>query len=418
MLYERWRQIARDHHNEIALHEFASGRRWTFGELAEVVEKSSAHDERVVFPQGTTAEFIFTVLRAWHFRKVVCPLESGQTPTHLGDLPTGCAHLKITSATTGAARVIAFTADQLAADAESIVTTMGLRPDRPNLGVISLAHSYGFSNLITPLLLHGIPLILADAPLPETVRRAAALAEFLTLPAVPAMWRAWHEAGAIPPNVRLAISAGAPLPLALEESIFSKSRLKIHNFYGASESGGIAYESSESPRTDAACVGTPMKNVQLSVTADGCLEVRSRAVGQTYLSLPDSNLADGCFHTSDLAEISDELVYLRGRASDQINVAGRKVSPETIERVLIKHPHVKECLIFGVPSADSGRAEEIVAVVVSSDQEETLRQFVLQSLSAWKCPRHWWFVEALQTNPRGKVSRAEWRERWLAKQDL
>ena len=50
---------------------------------------------------------------------------------------------------------------------------MGLRADWPNLGVISLAHSYGFSNLILPLLLHGIPLILAPAPLPEIIRRAA-----------------------------------------------------------------------------------------------------------------------------------------------------------------------------------------------------------------------------------------------------
>ena len=60
------------------------------------------------------------------------------------------------------------------ADAENIVATMGLRPDWPNLGVISLAHSYGFSNLVLPLLLHGIPLILAGAPLPEIVLRASA----------------------------------------------------------------------------------------------------------------------------------------------------------------------------------------------------------------------------------------------------
>jgi len=68
----------------------------------------------------------------------------------------------------------------------------------PILAVISLAHSYGFSNLITPLLLHGIPLILAPAPLPEIVRQAAALAPHITLPAVPAMWRAWSDVEAIP----------------------------------------------------------------------------------------------------------------------------------------------------------------------------------------------------------------------------
>ena len=88
------------------------------------------------------------------------------------------------------------------ADAENIVATMGLRADWPNLGVISMAHSYGFSNLVLPLLLHGIPLILAPAPLPEIIRRAAENEPAITLAAVPAMWRAWHEADAIPPGVR------------------------------------------------------------------------------------------------------------------------------------------------------------------------------------------------------------------------
>ena len=158
---------------------------------------------------------------------------------------------------------MAFTAEQLAADAENIVATMGLRPDWPNLGVISMAHSYGFSNLVLPLLLHGIPLILAPAPLPEIVRRAAETEPAITLAAVPAMWRAWHEADAIPPNVRLAISAGAPLPLNLEQAVFKTRGLKIHNFLGSSECGGIAYDAGETPRTDAACVGAPMRNVNL-----------------------------------------------------------------------------------------------------------------------------------------------------------
>ena len=384
---------------------------------------------------------------------------------------------------------------------------MGLRPDWPNLGVISPAHSYGFSNLVLPLLLHGIPLMLTGSTLPEMIRSATALSESLTLAAVPTLWRTWHDSGAIPPNVRLAISAGAPLPLPIERAVFTTNGLKIHNFYGSSECGGIAYDATKIPRNDAACVGSPMRNVSLSVADDGCMEVRSHAVAETYWPQPDANLCGGCFHTSDLAEIvllergrspsaarregvgdgkspatdevsdaasrdgsrSDIQVYLRGRAGDQINVAGRKVSPETIERALLKHPQVLECVVFGVPSRDAERTEEIVAVVVcdrtstlapksspsprseargegrgeglphgsslgvveqtaSSPQpsppkeergvfisggEGVLRQFVLETLPAWQAPRHWWFVEAVQTNPRGKVSRAEWRERWL-----
>ena len=415
MLYERWRQIALERRDELALRDTASGRHWTFGELHAAAEAIQVGGSDFVFPRGHSPEFVLALLAAWRSGKAVCPHEPGQPAPQIPKPPSPCIHLKFTSATTGAARMAAFTAEQLAADAENIVATMGLRPDLPNLGVISLAHSYGFSNLVLPLLLHGIPLILAPSPLPEAVRRAADGESALTLPAVPAMWRAWHAAGAIPPAVCLAISAGAPLSVELETTVFQSCGLKLHNFYGSTECGGIAYDGSEVLRTDPACVGSPMKNVSLVVGDNGCLEVRSLACGETYWPQADANLGGGCFYTSDLVEISRGEVFLRGRAGDQINVAGRKVSPETIERALLKHPQVLECLVFGVPSHDAERTEEIVAVVASREREPTLRQFVLETLPAWQAPRHWWFVDAVQTNPRGKISRAEWRERWLAR---
>jgi acyl-coenzyme A synthetase/AMP-(fatty) acid ligase len=414
MLYERWCGVVRERAQERALLDLATQRQWSFAELARAAEDAPEPTEPVVYPQGHSAEFVFAVLRAWRWRRVVCPLEPGQGPPRVPLPPSGCVHLKLTSATTGAPRVIAFTGAQLAADAENIVATMGLRSDWPNLGAISMAHSYGFSNLVLPLLLHGIPLLLAPSPLPAAIRRAAEAGSAFTLPAVPALWRAWHEAGAIPPNVRLAISAGAPLALSLERGVFAASGLKVHNFYGASECGGIAYDRAPQPRQAEACVGTPLENVSLSVQAAGCLCVRSRAAGETYWPDADDTLGPDGFQTSDLAELKDGEVWLRGRLSDQINVAGRKVSPAAIEQVLGQHPAVDECLVFGVPSGDADRADAIVACVVSQGGVSTaeLRQFLLQRLPAWQVPRDWRFVSSLALSQRGKVSRAEWCRRF------
>jgi acyl-CoA synthetase (AMP-forming)/AMP-acid ligase II len=417
MLYERWRQVARHCQDEIALRDAASGRAWTFAELAAVAEHGAAGTSPIAFPQSASAEFVIAVLRAWRLRQVVCPLEPGQAMPHIaGDLPAGIVHLKKTSATTGASRVVAFTAAQLMADVENIVATMGLRPDWPNLGVISLAHSYGFSNLVLPLLLHGIPLVLVGSGLPEALRRAAAAQPF-TLAAVPALWRSWYDANAIPANIRLAISAGAPLAIGLEQSVFAASGLKIHNFYGSSECGGIAYDVTAGPRLDGSCAGAPLRNVRLAVAEDGCLEVRGPAVGEAYWPEPSPDLGGGIFHTRDFAEISFGLVYLRGRASDQINVAGRKVSPETIEAALASHPDVRECLVFGAPSADAERGETIVACLTGTNgaTSEVLKQFLMEKLPAWQVPREWWFVETLQATERGKLSRAQWRKRYLEK---
>jgi long-chain acyl-CoA synthetase len=228
------------------------------------------------------------------------------------------------------------------------------------------------------------------------------------------LWRAWHEAGVIPEPVRLAISAGAPLPAALEGAVFEKVGLKIHNFYGSSECGGIAYDPSSNPRSEDDCVGTPMLHVQVTLNEDGCIEVTSRAVGETYWPDPDRTLGEGRFQSSDLAELKNGGVYLRGRLGDQINVAGRKVSPASIERALAQHRAVKGCLVFGFPSDDADRTEIIVACVaanapVASDE---LKQFLLAKLPAWQVPRKWWFMDSLSANSRGKLSRAEWRRRF------
>jgi acyl-CoA synthetase (AMP-forming)/AMP-acid ligase II len=415
MLYERWRKISAERRGQLALRDFGSGQCWTFGELFSAGGKKKSGAEAMVFPQGHSPEFIFDLLAAWRENKIVCPLEAGQPPPQIPAPPENCVHLKTTSATGGVARFVAFTVEQLLADAENIVATMGLRADWPNLGVISLAHSYGFSNLVLPLLLHGIPLILAPAPLPEIIRRATESENSVTLPAVPAIWRAWHESKAIPQNVRLAISAGAPLPVNLEQEIFKSSGVKIHNFLGSSECGGIAYDVGETLRAEDAFVGSPMQNVNLSLNADGCLTVQSRAVAETYWPEKSDSLGGGIFQTSDLAELKSGKVFLRGRLGDLINVAGRKISPETVERALLAHPQVRECLVLGVPDRAAERTEIIVAVIVSSADELELKKFLLQTLPAWQVPRAWKFADSLLANSRGKTSRAEWRKQFLSR---
>lgn len=315
----------------------------------------------------------------------------------------------------GAPRAVAFTGEQLAADAGNIVATMGLRPDWPNLGVISPAYSYGFSSLVLPLLLHGIPLYLVPSPLPVALRCAAHAHLNLTVAAVPALWHAWHKAGAILRNVKLAISAGAPLPLSLERAVFEEHGVKIHNFYGTTQCGGIAYDATETPRADESSVGRPLKNVQVEVGGCGALRVRSRAVGETYWPEPESALGGGTFQTNDLAEIKDGEILLHGRTDDHINVAGRKVSPTIIEQALREHQAVAECVVFGVPSGAADRMELIVACV-STDRPSTkdeLKQFLLQRLPGWQVPREWWFVESIGTNGAGKPSRAQWRRNFL-----
>lgn len=416
MLDERWRQIVADHPNETAIVDAATRRAWTFAGLAGAADAEAFRGHRaVVHPAGGGVNFILALLRDWRAGRVACPLEPDQPVPRLTEPPVGVAHLKITSGTTGAPRAVAFTAAQLAADSAAIVAAMGMRPEWPNLGVISLAHSYGFSNLVLPLLLHGIPLICAPSHLPAALADAArGLGDTpLTLAAVPALWRTWHEADAIPPRVRLAVSAGAPLPLALERAVFETGGLKLHNFLGATECGGIAYDNTAVPRADGSLVGCPLPGVRVARGCDGCLVVRGPAVGESYWPEPDERLRNGTYRSCDLVELTPEAeVLLRGRAGEIINVAGRKVAPESVEEILRRHPGVRECLVLGLPSADE-RGDTLAAIVEADAAltEPVLREFALTWLPPWQAPRVWRFVESLAANGRGKLSRAEWRHR-------
>ena len=121
------------------------------------------------------------------------------------------------------------------------------------------------------------------------------------------------------------------------------------------------------------------------------------------------------FRSTDVAEIIDGEIYLRGRLTDQINVAGRKVFPETVERILLTHPAVRECSVFGIASSELERVENIVACVATRPKLDarSLHQFAISRLPAWQVPRQWWFVPEIKSNSRGKVTRSALRERYL-----
>ncbi len=413
-LQQRWLEVVRAHADRPAVRLAAEGRVLTFAELyAAAAARPPAGTE--VCAAGKWLPFLLEVLRAWRDDAVLRPVDagSGASPSAV-PWPEPVCHVKHTSGSTGTPREVMFTAAQLAADADQIVQTMGLRPDWPNIGVISMAHSYGFSNLVLPLLLHGIPLILAESPLPQVLRNILAGGPAFTLPAVPAMWRAWHAAGVIDGRVRLAISAGAPLPLELECAVHQASGVKLHNFYGSSECGGIAYDRSTVPRPDALLAGTAMEGVTLAVeAASGRLIVSSAAVGMGYLEAgPD--LGEGTFRTPDQVRLEDGAVWLEGRASEAINVAGRKISPSRIEEKLLALPGVRHCVVFGIPSADPARVEEIAVCLNLSENTglSEIQQASARFLPSMEQPRHWRVCPELEPDARGKISRAAWREWW------
>jgi acyl-CoA synthetase (AMP-forming)/AMP-acid ligase II len=317
--------------------------------------------------------------------------------------------LKLTSGTTSAPRAVRFRASQLLADCENICKTMGLSDLDVNYGVIPMSHSYGFSNLITPLLTRGVRLVVTHDRMPRAILDGLEVTGATVFPATPVIFQKLGDLSNRPqlPALRLCISAGAPLTRQTAAAFSSHFSLKIHTFYGSSECGGIAYDASDARLYEDGFVGTPLHRVEVEHGAEeaGPIEVRSAAVGDGYFPAESSDtLVGGRFVPADLVLRTDRGLFLVGRTSEVINVAGRKLNPLEVEARLAEYPGVKQAVVFGVESALRG--EEPVACVVGDGLvREAILRFCQEKLSAWQVPRDVWLVGEIPTTERGKINR-------------
>jgi acyl-CoA synthetase (AMP-forming)/AMP-acid ligase II len=321
--------------------------------------------------------------------------------------------LKLTSGTTAAPRAIRFRSEQLLADCNQICETMGITDGDLNFGVIPLSHSYGFSNLVTPLLARGVPMVLSQDRMPRAVLDDLARTNATVFPGMPVFYQAFSEMEKVPalPKLRLCISAGAPLPVEVARKFREKFHQPIHSFYGSSECGGICYDR-DALLLEQGFVGQPMRGTELQLLEPDApatrVSVRSAAVGDGYFPEPDEErLGRGQFLPDDLLSASAAGFRIVGRVSDVINVAGKKVNPAEVEAELLRFPGVRAAVVFGRES--TLRNEEVAACIVAEERvrESALLDYCRAHLSGWQVPKRIFFVDEIPVNERGKVNRRE-----------
>jgi acyl-coenzyme A synthetase/AMP-(fatty) acid ligase len=297
---------------------------------------------------------------------------------------------------------------------------MGIVEDDVNFAVVPLSHSYGFSNLITPLLARGVAMVLSRDRMPRAVLDDLARTSATVFPGMPVFYQAFSEMDNPPalPALRLCISAGAPLPLEVARKFRQKFQRSIHSFYGSSECGGICYDR-EARLEEPGFVGPPMNGVRIELlepqNAASRIRIQSAAAGDGYFPETDNEkLGGGLFAPDDLLTKAEGGFRIVGRVSDVINVAGKKVNPAEVEAELLRFAGIRAAVVFGRESAL--RNEEVAAcVATNSNVDETeLLDFCRQRLSGWQVPKRIFFVDEIPVNARGKVSRKELARRFGA----
>jgi acyl-CoA synthetase (AMP-forming)/AMP-acid ligase II len=216
-------------------------------------------------------------------------------------------------------------------------------------------------------------------------------------------------------SLEFLISASGPLDPETRVEFEEHFGIPIRLAYGATEFAGsvcawtadLIDAFGESKRDS---VGKPLPDTEVRIVhpetgaplaagEHGLLEAKVAPISPNWI------------RTTDIASIDlDGFVYLHGRADGAIIRGGFKILPETVRRVLISHPAVRDACVVGVPDLRLGQVpfaaiEAMPGVQAPSDDE--LADLVRHELPVYNVPVAFTVVDALPRNPALKVSLPE-----------
>lgn len=127
---------------------------------------------------------------------------------------------------------------------------------------------------------------------------------------------------------------------------------------------------------------------------------------------------DGFYHTGDGGHFTaDGVLFFKARLGDLIKTAGANVTPREVEIVIEGLPEVLAAHVVAVPHPDRG--ENVAAAVVLREgaelTREALRDALKRELSAYKVPRHIWFLDGVPMTDSGKADKRALRDDLVAR---
>lgn len=349
--------------------------------------------------------------------------ESGLERTNSdGVLPSGPAVLLATSGTAGHRSTVAMDHDVLLRLYGDVAVLLDIDRHDRLLGVVPLAHSFGFNGLLVLALLTGASLRLVphrdrDA-LAGLVRDSGA-----TIVAGPPallhdLAAAVRGGEGLGPQVRLFMTGAtevrpdALLPMAAEAGI-----PRVSSGYGLTQTCGTVAICPDLGRltADGHAPMIVVPGVEVAVVDAAGAPVaageRGRVLTRGYqVAVPTD--ADGWLATGDEGHRHpDGTLCITGRVDDQLVVSGFNVDPVRVEQALAQSPYVAQVAVVGLP--DLRRGHRLVAVAVPRDDlgadgrnDAAVLAQARAVLAGYEVPDTVVWMDALPHTTTGKLSRA------------
>ena len=227
--------------------------------------------------------------------------------------------------------------------------------------------------------------------------------------------------------LRLAISGAAALPAEVLKASEDKFKVPLLEGYGLTETSPVVSLNPIRGKRKPSSVGLPIKGVDVKVVDKegrdlpcneiGELLVKGDNVMKGYLNndaATKETIKNRWLYTGDIAKIDkDGYIYIVDRKKDMINVRGLNVYPAEIEKILQKHPQIKETAVIGVKDRFKGEVPKAYIILKETGtlSQHDVIKYLREHLALYKIPKFVEFKEIFPRTATGKVLKRALREK-------
>lgn len=367
-------------------------------------------------------------VKTYLFSQVVTMASGSLEPVNV--LDDDNAIILYTSGTTGNPKGAMLTHGNVYSNARDVSTYLGFRADDRIIATLPVFHVFALTVVVNAPLLSGATVLLAPRFSPAEIFTLAKEKEATVFAGVPTMYNFLYQLPDSNPEdfgtIRLAISGGASLPVALLHNFEEKFNVRVSEGYGLSEASPVTCFNPLDRDRKAGSIGTNINNVENRVVDEygqdvpvdevGELIVRGPNVMKGYYKMPEETavaIRDGWLYTGDLARKDEEgYFYIVDRKKDLIIVGGFNVYPREVEEVLFTHNNIVEAAVVGFPDSDFGEA--VHAYVVLKDDTKTTTDDIIaycaKHMVKYKVPKVIEILDEIPKNTTGKILRRSLKE--------
>ncbi|MCA1030939.1 fatty acid--CoA ligase family protein [Bacillus timonensis] len=377
-------------------------------------------------PQGAESKTDVTQLSIYpKMKSFTNVLQAGDLSTDAPDLhDDDVAVILYTSGTTGKPKGAMLTHKNLYSNAKDVANYLRYTESDRVVATLPMFHVFCLTVSLNAPLMNGGTLIIVPKFSPADIFQVTKNYEATVFAGVPTMYNFLLQYPEGNPadlkSLRLCISGGASMPVALLKSFEQKFNVIISEGYGLSEASPVTCFNPLDRERKAGSIGTTIVNVENKIVNElgeelppgevGELIVRGPNVMKGYYKMPEETehtIRDGWLFTGDLAKMDEEgYFYIVDRKKDMIIVGGYNVYPREVEEVLYNHPNIVEAAVVGVPDPNVGEA--VSCYVVVNDEtltKEDIISYCSQHLAKYKLPSFVEFLSELPKNTTGKILR-------------